>query len=204
MDVGFDHVTLAVNDLDGAKRFFALLGFDEDKEVVVSGPEMSEYMGIEGWEADHVTLVLTGAPVRQEIQLLRFHSPPIRVDTASGDLARTGFSRRVLPGVGPRRHRGPAPLGRRPDPQRDHGLPRPPARVLGGARGGRGRAGRMAPALRPVLHGAGGARPGSPARPRAPPDRGPRCHEVGVRRPTRASRRRRAGSPGPLSGRRAS
>ncbi|MGP8058212.1 MAG: VOC family protein [Acidimicrobiales bacterium] len=92
MDVGFDHVTLAVSDLDGAKRFFALLGFDEDKEVVVSGPEMSAYMGIEGWEAEHVTLVLTGAPVRQEVQLLRFHSPPIRLDAASGDLTRTGFS----------------------------------------------------------------------------------------------------------------
>jgi len=32
--------------------------------VVVSGPEMSAYMGIEGWEADHVTLVFGAAPVR--------------------------------------------------------------------------------------------------------------------------------------------
>ncbi len=92
MDVGFDHVTIAVTDLEEAKRFFALLGFTEDKEVVVSGPEMSAYMGIEGWEADHVTLVLGAAPVRQEVQLLRFHSPAIATDPGAGDLARTGFS----------------------------------------------------------------------------------------------------------------
>ena len=33
----FDHVTIAVRDLDRAKAFFALLGFVEDKAVVISG-----------------------------------------------------------------------------------------------------------------------------------------------------------------------
>ena len=53
---GFDHVTLAVEDLDEAVRFFGLLDFVETKRVVVSGPAMSAYMGIEDWGADHVTL----------------------------------------------------------------------------------------------------------------------------------------------------
>lgn len=33
----FDHVTVAVRDLGAAKTFFAALGFEVDKEVVVMG-----------------------------------------------------------------------------------------------------------------------------------------------------------------------
>ncbi len=90
--LGFDHMTLAVTDLDEATRFLAVLGFEEDKAVVVSGDTMSAYMGITDWEAEHVTLVLQGVPFRQEIQLLRFHRPAIAVDESSGFLARTGFN----------------------------------------------------------------------------------------------------------------
>ena len=89
---GFDHVTLAVEDLDGAIEFFAHLDFVETKRVVVSGPTMSAYMGIEDWEADHVTLELRGAPTHQEVQLLRFHRPAPRPDPDEGDLARLGFN----------------------------------------------------------------------------------------------------------------
>jgi catechol 2,3-dioxygenase-like lactoylglutathione lyase family enzyme len=92
MDVGFDHVTLAVTDLDAAKRFFALLGFEESQAVVVSGPSMSAYMGIDGWESDHVTMRHAKASTHQEVQLLRFRSPKIQVDTETGNLARTGFN----------------------------------------------------------------------------------------------------------------
>jgi len=92
MSAGFDHITVVVTDLDEAKAFFGVLGFAERQSVVVTGEEMSRYMGIDGWEADHVTLVDTGAPVHQEIQLLRFHRPDPVVDDGSGDLARTGFS----------------------------------------------------------------------------------------------------------------
>jgi len=89
---GFDHVTLAVEDLDGAVGFFGLLDFVETKRVVVSGPAMSAYMGIEDWEADHVTLELRGAPTHQEVQLLRFHRPTPRPDPHEADLARLGFN----------------------------------------------------------------------------------------------------------------
>jgi catechol 2,3-dioxygenase-like lactoylglutathione lyase family enzyme len=69
---GFDHVTIAVEDLDGAVAFFGLLGFERTHAVVVSGEEMSRYMGIPDWEADHVTLELRGGVTHQEVQLLRF------------------------------------------------------------------------------------------------------------------------------------
>jgi catechol 2,3-dioxygenase-like lactoylglutathione lyase family enzyme len=89
---GFDHVTVVVSELDEAERFFELLGFEETQAVVVSGEEMSNYMGIPGWEADHVTLALRGTPSHQEVQLLRFHEPRAIVDAQAGTLARTGFN----------------------------------------------------------------------------------------------------------------
>ena len=54
----FDHVTVAVTDIPGAVRFFGLLGFELDKDVVISGPTMARYMGIDNLEARHVTLCL--------------------------------------------------------------------------------------------------------------------------------------------------
>jgi catechol 2,3-dioxygenase-like lactoylglutathione lyase family enzyme len=89
---GFDHVTIAVLDLDEAKRFFGLLGFEETAATVVSGELMSRYMGIPDWKADHVTLALRGAPTHQEVQLLRFHHPALATDRNEHDLARLGYN----------------------------------------------------------------------------------------------------------------
>jgi catechol 2,3-dioxygenase-like lactoylglutathione lyase family enzyme len=88
----FDHVTILVTDLDEARRFFGLLGFVEDQAVVISGEAMDAYMGIPHLEADHVTLVIPGSEPRQELQLLRLHSPSATIDDGSGNLARTGFN----------------------------------------------------------------------------------------------------------------
>jgi catechol 2,3-dioxygenase-like lactoylglutathione lyase family enzyme len=91
---GFDHMTVVVDDLEEARRFFGLLGFVERVAVVVSGAEMGRYMGIADWEADHVTLELQGSPVpvHQEVQLLRFHRPAAEKDAGAGSLDRTGFN----------------------------------------------------------------------------------------------------------------
>jgi catechol 2,3-dioxygenase-like lactoylglutathione lyase family enzyme len=89
---GFDHMTVVVTDLDEARRFFGLLGFVERVAVVVSGETMERYMGIADWEADHVTLVLEGAAVHQEVQLLHFRRPAALVDEGAGSLNRTGFN----------------------------------------------------------------------------------------------------------------
>ena len=67
----FDHVTVVVRDLEGARRFFGLLGFAEDKAVVIKGPVMDAYMGVPGIEADHVTLVLRGVMPRLGSGVLR-------------------------------------------------------------------------------------------------------------------------------------
>jgi catechol 2,3-dioxygenase-like lactoylglutathione lyase family enzyme len=89
---GFDHVTIAVTELDEAVEFFGVLGFEETMSTVVSGPEMSHYMGIPEWEADHVTLTMKGAPTHQEVQLLRFHHPVVPDNPAESNLARLGYN----------------------------------------------------------------------------------------------------------------
>lgn len=83
----FDHVTIAVTDPSAAIGFFALLGFELDKDVVISGPVMDQYMGIAGLEARHITLALKDSKPRLEVQLLHFLTPPVKREDA-GDIAR--------------------------------------------------------------------------------------------------------------------
>jgi catechol 2,3-dioxygenase-like lactoylglutathione lyase family enzyme len=52
----FDHVTIVVRDMDEAKGFFNLLGFEQTLSTVISGEKFSRYMGVDGIEAEHVTL----------------------------------------------------------------------------------------------------------------------------------------------------
>lgn len=88
----FDHVTVAVRDLDTARAFFELLGFKEDKAVVISGPTFAAYMGVPGIEADHVTLALAGADPRVEVQLLRYRRPDPLPDANIERLDKVGFN----------------------------------------------------------------------------------------------------------------
>jgi catechol 2,3-dioxygenase-like lactoylglutathione lyase family enzyme len=92
MDPTFDHVTIAVTDVDDAVQFFGVLGFEVIKSVQISGATMDAYMGIAGMEADHVTLAIPGAEPHQEVQLLHFRRPGDLVDRSSGNLAGTGVN----------------------------------------------------------------------------------------------------------------
>jgi catechol 2,3-dioxygenase-like lactoylglutathione lyase family enzyme len=88
----FDHVTVCVRDLDAAKRFFGLLGFVEDKSVVISGPRFADYMGLDEIEADHVMLVVPGLAPRLEVQLLRYCRPAAQSDPLIARLDKIGFN----------------------------------------------------------------------------------------------------------------
>jgi catechol 2,3-dioxygenase-like lactoylglutathione lyase family enzyme len=88
----FDHVTVVVRDMDKAKAFFGLLGFKEDKTVVISGPVMAAYMGVDGIEAEHVTLALAGGAPRLEVQLLRYRHPDPLADPNIERLEKIGFN----------------------------------------------------------------------------------------------------------------
>ena len=88
----FDHVTFVVNDVPRAKSFFSLLGFVEDKTVVISGPKFAAYMAVPGIEAEHVTLVLAEASPRTEIQLLKYRHPSADTHIEPGNPTRYGFN----------------------------------------------------------------------------------------------------------------
>jgi catechol 2,3-dioxygenase-like lactoylglutathione lyase family enzyme len=88
----FDHVTIVVSDVEKAKHFFGLLGFEHDQSVVISGDAFSNYMGIDGIEAEHVTLVLAGATPRIEVQLLKYRKPDSISDPNIGRLNKIGFN----------------------------------------------------------------------------------------------------------------
>jgi len=88
----FDHVTIVVRDVDKAKQFFALLGFREDRSLVISGEKFSSYMGVDSIEAEHVTLVLAGCEPRLEVQLLKYHHPKALADAGIPRLDRLGFN----------------------------------------------------------------------------------------------------------------
>jgi catechol 2,3-dioxygenase-like lactoylglutathione lyase family enzyme len=88
----FDHVTIAVRDVAAAKRFFGLLGFREEKTVVISGETFARYMGVEGIEAEHVTLVHESARPRLEVQILRYLRPEVPPDPDAARLDKLGFN----------------------------------------------------------------------------------------------------------------
>ncbi|UBF30465.1 VOC family protein (plasmid) [Kovacikia minuta CCNUW1] len=88
----FDHMTVVVSDLEAAKGFFGLLGFEHDQSVVISGETFSNYMGVPGITAEHVTLVLSGAVPRCEIQLLRYRSPDAVTNPLIEDLHAIGYN----------------------------------------------------------------------------------------------------------------
>ena len=88
----FDHVTIVVRDVGKAKDFFALLGFIEQRSVVILGRKFSRYMGIADIEAEHVTLALANAIPPVEVQLLRYRHPEPLRDSDITELNRLGFN----------------------------------------------------------------------------------------------------------------
>ena len=87
-----DHVTVAVEDIAGARAFFELLGFEVDHDLVIAGPPFDAYMDIPTLEAQHLTMVLKGSDPRFEIQLLNFLSPDPQADPNAGRLDRIGLN----------------------------------------------------------------------------------------------------------------
>ncbi len=88
----FDHITIVVRDVEKAKKFFTLLGLEEGKSVVISGEKFEKYMGINGLEAEHVTMVLPNASPRMEVQLLNYHHPDPIMDSNITNLTKLGYN----------------------------------------------------------------------------------------------------------------
>jgi catechol 2,3-dioxygenase-like lactoylglutathione lyase family enzyme len=87
-----DHVTVVVEDVARAKEFFGLLGFEEDKNVTISGEKFAQYMNVPGIKAEHHTLVLKGSSPRMEIQLLKYIDPKPIPDPNITTLREVGYN----------------------------------------------------------------------------------------------------------------
>ena len=91
-----DHVSFVVQDLEAAKRFFSLLGFEETIATVISGPTFSRYMGLSDTEADHITMVLKDCSPHFDVQLLRYHHPEALSNPNIRELNNIGFNHLCL------------------------------------------------------------------------------------------------------------
>jgi catechol 2,3-dioxygenase-like lactoylglutathione lyase family enzyme len=88
-----DHVTIAVTDAPSAIRFFALLGFREERLATIDGGAPARYMGMPEMKAKHITLALEGCTPRFEIQLLEFEPrPPADLGEHPTNLRRRGYN----------------------------------------------------------------------------------------------------------------
>ncbi len=67
-------------------------GFEERISVVISGEEFEKYMGIDGIEAEHVTMVLANASPRMEVQLLKYRHPDPTLDPNIKNLTKLGYN----------------------------------------------------------------------------------------------------------------
>ena len=131
----FDHVAIVVRDVEAAKRFFRLLGFQEDKSVVIAGPPFSTYMDVDEIEAEHVTLVLANVSPRTEVQLLKYRHPDPLPDPAIRNLTKLGFNHVCFTVGRPGGRGSKAASPGRPTSERGHGLPPPKAGVSSGPEG---------------------------------------------------------------------
>jgi catechol 2,3-dioxygenase-like lactoylglutathione lyase family enzyme len=69
-----DNVLIVVEDLEGAKAFFAELGMELEGETTVEGPWVDQTVGLDGVRAD-ITMMRT-PDGDGRVELTRFHSPP--------------------------------------------------------------------------------------------------------------------------------
>jgi catechol 2,3-dioxygenase-like lactoylglutathione lyase family enzyme len=69
-----DNVLIVVDDLEGAKAFFAELGMELEGETTVEGPWVDGTVGLEGVRADIAMMRVPDGPGR--VELSKFHRPP--------------------------------------------------------------------------------------------------------------------------------
>ena len=68
-----DHINMVVSDLDRAKDFFLMLGFEEKDKSHLSGDSFSTVTGLANMEANYVSLSLPGADTK--LELIQYITP---------------------------------------------------------------------------------------------------------------------------------
>jgi catechol 2,3-dioxygenase-like lactoylglutathione lyase family enzyme len=89
-----DNVLIVVEDLEGAKAFFAELGLELDGETLVEGRWVDQVVGLDDVRAD---IAMMRTPDGQSrVELTKFHSPPAVRAEPEGAPANALGIRRVM------------------------------------------------------------------------------------------------------------
>lgn len=85
-----NHVTLVVSNIEKAKAFFALFGFEVIHDLIIEKEPFVTYMYIKDLKAQHVTMRPKDS--KFEIQLLYFFSPSPQYDHNIHRLDKIGYN----------------------------------------------------------------------------------------------------------------
>jgi catechol 2,3-dioxygenase-like lactoylglutathione lyase family enzyme len=87
-----DNVLIVVDDLEGAKAFFAELGMELEGETTVEGPWVDSTVGLDDVRAD-ITMMRT-PDGHGRVELTKFHRPPaVRTEPESAPANALGIRR---------------------------------------------------------------------------------------------------------------
>jgi catechol 2,3-dioxygenase-like lactoylglutathione lyase family enzyme len=87
-----DNVLIVVEDLEGAKAFFAELGMELEGEMTVEGPWVDKTVGLHGVRATNAMMRTPDG--HGKIELSKFHTPaPVRARPADAPANRLGIGR---------------------------------------------------------------------------------------------------------------
>jgi catechol 2,3-dioxygenase-like lactoylglutathione lyase family enzyme len=87
-----DNVLIVVEDLEGAKAFFAELGMELEGETQVEGPWVDQTIGLKDVRAD-IAMMRT-PDGHGQVELTRFHTPPaVRVEPEDAPANALGIRR---------------------------------------------------------------------------------------------------------------
>ena len=89
-----DNVLIVVDDLEGAKAFFAELGMELDGETTVEGPWVDSTVGLDDVRADIAMMRTPDGHGR--VELSKFHTPPAVRAEAEGAPANALGIRRIM------------------------------------------------------------------------------------------------------------
>ena len=89
-----DNVLIVVDDLEGARAFFAELGMELEGETTVEGSWVDRVVGLSGVRAD-ITMMRT-PDGHSRVELTKFHSPPAVRASQESAPANTPGIRRIM------------------------------------------------------------------------------------------------------------
>jgi catechol 2,3-dioxygenase-like lactoylglutathione lyase family enzyme len=89
MIIGLDHINIVVKELEAAKTFFRLLGFQEGDSSELKGEWISSVVGLENVNAVYQAMHLPGSSV--QVELIEYRNPPADSEPGISKANRLGY-----------------------------------------------------------------------------------------------------------------